>query len=74
MAKLLVIGASRGIGLETVKTALRAGHTHYTPALGLPALREALAGHYRDRFGLDLDPARVNYVNIRCLEERGHPP
>ena len=26
MAKLLVIGASRGIGLETVKTALRAGH------------------------------------------------
>ena len=26
MAKLLVIGASRGIGLETVKAALRAGH------------------------------------------------
>jgi putative NADH-flavin reductase len=27
MAKLLVIGASRGIGLETVKAALRAGHS-----------------------------------------------
>jgi nucleoside-diphosphate-sugar epimerase len=27
MAKVLVIGASRGIGLETVKTALAAGHT-----------------------------------------------
>ena len=27
MAKLLVIGASRGIGLETVKGALRAGHS-----------------------------------------------
>jgi putative NADH-flavin reductase len=27
MTKLLVIGASRGIGLETVKAALRAGHT-----------------------------------------------
>ena len=26
MAKLLVVGASRGIGLETVKAALRAGH------------------------------------------------
>ena len=26
MAKLLVIGASRGIGLETVKAALLAGH------------------------------------------------
>jgi NAD(P)-dependent dehydrogenase (short-subunit alcohol dehydrogenase family) len=27
MAKLLVIGASRGIGLETVKAALAAGHS-----------------------------------------------
>ncbi|MGH9697727.1 MAG: NAD(P)-dependent oxidoreductase [Bryobacteraceae bacterium] len=27
MAKLLVVGASRGIGLETVKAALRAGHS-----------------------------------------------
>jgi putative NADH-flavin reductase len=27
MAKVLVIGASRGIGLETVRTALRAGHS-----------------------------------------------
>jgi NAD(P)-dependent dehydrogenase (short-subunit alcohol dehydrogenase family) len=27
MAKLLVIGASRGIGLETVKAALLAGHS-----------------------------------------------
>lgn len=27
MAKVLVIGASRGIGLETVKQALKAGHT-----------------------------------------------
>jgi uncharacterized protein YbjT (DUF2867 family) len=27
MTKLLVIGASRGIGLETVKAALRAGHS-----------------------------------------------
>ena len=27
MAKILVIGASRGLGLETVRTALRAGHS-----------------------------------------------
>lgn len=26
--------------------ALRAGHTHYTPATGLPALRAAIAAHY----------------------------
>jgi aspartate/methionine/tyrosine aminotransferase len=39
-------------------TALRAGHTHYTPAVGLPALREAIAAHYRGQ-GIDVDPARV---------------
>jgi NAD(P)-dependent dehydrogenase (short-subunit alcohol dehydrogenase family) len=27
MAKLLIVGASRGIGLETVKAALRTGHS-----------------------------------------------
>jgi aspartate/methionine/tyrosine aminotransferase len=39
--------------------ALDAGRTHYTPAKGLPALREAIAGHYRTSFGLDLSPHRV---------------
>ncbi|MGI8678120.1 MAG: pyridoxal phosphate-dependent aminotransferase [Jatrophihabitans sp.] len=31
----------------------------YTNALGLPPLREAIAGHYRDRVGLDVDPASI---------------
>lgn len=31
----------------------------YTAALGLPALREAIAGSYRDTHGLDVDPGRV---------------
>jgi aspartate/methionine/tyrosine aminotransferase len=31
----------------------------YTDALGLPALREAIAAHYRDSYGVALDPARV---------------
>lgn len=31
----------------------------YTPALGLPPLREAIARHYRDAFGVAVDPARV---------------
>ena len=39
--------------------ALRAGHTHYTPALGLPQLRAAIAGYYRERYGVAVDPARV---------------
>jgi aspartate/methionine/tyrosine aminotransferase len=38
--------------------ALAEGHTHYTPAKGLPALREAIAAHY-SRFGLNLNPERV---------------
>jgi len=39
--------------------ALRDGHTHYTLALGLPALREAIAGFYRRRHGVAVEPRRV---------------
>jgi len=39
--------------------ALRRGVTQYTPALGISALREAIAGHYQDYYGLTIDPARV---------------
>nr|WP_285261153.1 pyridoxal phosphate-dependent aminotransferase [Halopseudomonas bauzanensis] len=41
------------------QAALAAGCTDYTPALGLPALREAVAGFYQQRYGIDLDPRRV---------------
>jgi len=39
--------------------ALRDGRTHYTPALGLPELRAAIAGHYQARFGVHIDPERI---------------
>ncbi len=39
--------------------ALKAGHTHYTPAAGMPAMREAIADHYRERFGVDVAPERI---------------
>jgi aspartate/methionine/tyrosine aminotransferase len=39
--------------------AIRGGITQYTDALGLPALREAIAAHYAARHGLALDPRRV---------------
>ncbi len=39
--------------------ALRDGHTHYTLALGLPALREAIADSYRTRNGIAVEPRRV---------------
>jgi len=39
--------------------ALQQLKTHYTPALGLPELREAIAGFYRRKFGINLDARRV---------------
>ncbi len=39
--------------------ALRAGHTHYTPAAGLPALREAIAADYARRHGVAIDARRI---------------
>jgi aspartate/methionine/tyrosine aminotransferase len=45
--------------VEAGIAALRAGHTRYTPALGLPALRQAIAGYYRDRHDVDVPAGRV---------------
>lgn len=39
--------------------ALEQGQTHYTPALGIMALREAVSAYYRYRFDVEVDPARV---------------
>ncbi len=45
--------------IQAAHQALEAGRTHYTPALGLHELRQAIAGHYLDRFGVAVDPQRV---------------
>ena len=45
--------------VEAGIAALRAGHTHYTGALGLPALHEAIAGFYATRWQATVDPARI---------------
>lgn len=39
--------------------ALQAGHTGYSPALGLPALREAIAEDYARRFGVQVPTRRI---------------
>jgi len=39
--------------------ALQDGRTHYTPATGLWALREKIAGFYQTRYGLAVEPERV---------------
>jgi aspartate/methionine/tyrosine aminotransferase len=39
--------------------ALQSGQVRYTPSLGTPALREAIAGWYRTRYGVQVPPARI---------------
>lgn len=41
------------------QAALAAGHTRYTAARGIPALREAIAGFYAQRYRLSIDPERI---------------
>lgn len=45
--------------ITAAERALKQGKTHYTPALGLPELREAIATHYQTRYGLNIHPQRV---------------
>ncbi len=45
--------------LDAAQKALTAGETHYTPAMGLPALREAIADFYRQRYGVEVPARRI---------------
>jgi aspartate/methionine/tyrosine aminotransferase len=45
--------------IEAAQAAIAAGDLYYTSALGVPALREAIARHYRDHYGVDVAPERV---------------
>ncbi|MCL2583699.1 MAG: aminotransferase class I/II-fold pyridoxal phosphate-dependent enzyme [Streptosporangiales bacterium] len=44
---------------ETMRGIMDGRALPYTSAFGLPALREAIAGFYRDQHGVDVDPARI---------------
>ena len=44
---------------EAAKRAIDHGRIAYTPALGIPSLRERIARHYRDAHGSSVDPERV---------------
>ena len=39
--------------------AMRAGKTHYTPSMGIPQLRKAVADHYERTYGVNVDPQCV---------------
>jgi len=44
---------------EAAEKAIRAGHTQYTPATGLPELRERISHWYQQRFGVTVDAQRI---------------
>ena len=45
--------------VQAAERCLHEGRTAYTQATGLPALRQAIAGWYGQRFGLDIDAGRI---------------
>jgi aspartate/methionine/tyrosine aminotransferase len=45
--------------IAAARAALASGRLGYTETLGLPALRARIARHYRDAYGVMIDPARV---------------
>jgi len=47
------------VARRAAQAALEAGRIGYTESLGRPSLRARIARHYRDAYGLDLDPGRV---------------
>ncbi len=45
--------------LDAATLALASGKTRYTPATGLPELRQAISTHYQAVYGLDIAPERI---------------
>lgn len=45
--------------LAAAQAALAQGRIRYTETLGIPSLRARISRHYRETYGLDVDPARV---------------
>jgi aspartate/methionine/tyrosine aminotransferase len=45
--------------LEAASRAMADGRLQYTSAVGIPTLREAIAGHYRHVYGVPVDPGRI---------------
>lgn len=45
--------------IQAAEAALSSAHIGYTEALGMPALRKKIAGHYEVTYGLSIDPSRI---------------
>ncbi len=48
-----------GYIIDAGAKAMRSGHTHYTPAGGVPQLRQAIADHISESRGIDARPEQV---------------
>jgi aspartate aminotransferase len=48
---------------EAARKAIAAGHTHYTNSGGIPELRAAVAKQYKQRHGLEYQPAQIVVSN-----------
>ena len=45
--------------IEAANEFIRSGRVFYTPALGIPELREAISRFYAERYGVDVAPERI---------------
>ncbi len=45
--------------VEAVREAVGSSRLGYTDAMGIPPLRRRIARHYRERYGVEVDPARI---------------
>lgn len=45
--------------LEAASDAIQKGLTHYTPAMGIAPLREAISQYYRNRYGVSVPAAQI---------------
>ncbi|MEJ2397649.1 MAG: pyridoxal phosphate-dependent aminotransferase [Gammaproteobacteria bacterium] len=45
--------------VAAAQAAIATGLMHYTPATGLPELKQAIAGFYQQRYGVSVDPRRI---------------
>ncbi|REJ91901.1 MAG: aminotransferase class I/II-fold pyridoxal phosphate-dependent enzyme, partial [Planctomycetota bacterium] len=48
---------------EAAKEAMDAGHTHYTPSSGIPALKQAICAAAKRDHGLEYEPSQVVVSN-----------
>jgi len=45
--------------IEAAARAMAEGKLQYSPATGIPAMRQAISAHYRQAYGLDVAPSRI---------------